>query len=241
MSFFRKLFGSKKEPASSPTSSASSSAVKAKLPSKKKASHSAIKASPGEPIKGYDKFGREMLIERQDWLDSVLLGSLEKAMGNPDELATQLMQAFQDGFFAEVEGAALHLHRTDPDSSRGATLLSIIYLQTDRPAEAERVLIEYLEQHGDDGVILTNLAKAQSAQERDEESLKTLWHGLECDPNQDNGLGWYEVIHREQGSDDNSARTASLDALRRVAALPGSWRAQLWIARDALEQRDTQR
>ena len=61
---------------------------------------------------------------------------------------------------------------------------SIVYLQSARPAQAEQVFTTYLNKHGEDGVVLTNLAKAQAAQGRDGEAEQTLWHALELDPNQ---------------------------------------------------------
>lgn len=225
MSFFKKLFGSGKNPdPSAPTPPPLQ---------KPPANSAASSASEGEPIKAFDKFGRELLISRRDWIDGVLLGQLKKEWNNPDALAGILIQSFNDGFFSEVEEAAKHLRTIDPDPSRGASLLGIVYLQTDRPAEAERVFSAYLKQHGEDGVVLTNLAKAQAALGRHDESEKTLWRALERDPNQDNGLAWYEVIHREKGGP-----AAGVEALKRIAAIPGSWRARLWLARAALESRD---
>ncbi len=208
MSFFKKLFGGGKD------------AQRFRPVAKRK----------GEPIKVFDKYGREMFIEREDWIDSVLNENLKQAWNDPQALYNHIAMAFGDGFFEEVEDATQHLADIDTEKDRGATMLAILFLQTERPAKAERVLEEFVADHGEDGVILTNLAKAQTAQGRDEESLKTLWRALELDPNQENGLGWYEVIHRE-----NSGHEAGLEAIRRVAAIPGSWRAQLWLARHALE------
>lgn len=225
MSFFKKLFGSGKNPESQ-------ASTPPPLP-EPAARSAAPPGSEGEPIKAFDKFGREILISRQDWIDSVLLGEIKKQWNDPDALAGILIQSFSDGFFMEVEEAAKRLRTIDPNPSRGATLLGIIYLQTGRPAEAERVLSAYLKQYGDEATVLTNLAKAQAALGRHEESERTLWCALELDPNQDNGLGWYEVIHRER---DGPA--AGLEALKRIATLPGSWRARLWLARAALESRD---
>jgi tetratricopeptide (TPR) repeat protein len=225
MSFFKKLFGSGKH--SDP--SAPTPPPLQKPPAKSADSST----SEGEPIKAFDKFGRELLISRRDWIDGVLIGQIKKEWNNPDALAGILIQSFNDGIFTEVEEAAKQLRTIDPNPSRGATLLGIVYLQTARPAEAERVFSAYLKQHGEDGVVLTNLAKAQAAQGRDGEAEQTLWHALELDPSQDNGLGWYEVMHREKGGP-----AAGVEALKRIAALPGSWRARLWLARAALEARD---
>jgi tetratricopeptide (TPR) repeat protein len=224
MSFFKKLFGSGKPPETLAPSPA---------PVPDSVAGTPASSLDGEPIKAFDKFGREVLISRRDWIDGVLLGHIKKEWNNPDALAGVLIQAFNDGFFIESEEAAKHLRTIDPNPSRGASLLGIVYLQTARPAEAERVFADYLKNNGEDGIVITNLAKAQAAQGRHAEAEETLWHALELDPNQDNGLGWYEAIHREQ---DGPA--AGLEALRRIAAIPGSWRARLWLARSALEARD---
>ncbi len=186
--------------------------------------------SVGDPIKAFDHFGREIFVPRQEWIESVILPNLKRVWNQPDGLAGFLINAFSDGIFREVEVAANHLHLTDPTPSRGTTLLGVIYLETDRPADAEHLFAAHIQTHGEDGLILTNLAKAQSAMGWEQESIQTLWHALELDPNQDNGLGWYEVIHREHGG-----LSASIAALKRVAALPGSWRARLWLAHAELE------
>jgi len=181
-------------------------------------------------IRVFDKYGREMFITREEWRDNILKGNLEKAWNDPEELYGLIVQSLHDEFVAEVVEASEQLHRIDPSPERSATILGIVYMETGRLDDAEQVLSGHLSKHGDDGVVLTNLAKVYSKKEDHELSEQTLWHALEVDPNQDNGMGWYEVIHRERDGDD-----AGLDALRRVAAIPESWRAQLWLARAALE------
>lgn len=219
MSFFRKLFGAGKDPGpvTPPPAPAPPPAA----------------VSGGEPVRAYDKFGREVLIPRHEWVGNVLLPQIRKDWDNPGELAAALVQAFNDGFFAELEEAAERLLAIDPEPARAVNLLGIIYLQTGRPALAESVLADHIRQHGEDGVTLTNLAKALAALGRDEEARSTLWHALELSPNMDNAFGWYIATHRDSGGRDEE-----LAALDRVAALPGSWRARLWIARDALETGD---
>ena len=193
-------------------------------------------AVEGEPIKAFDKLGREVSIPRSEWLDSVLLSNIKDAWDEPDELASLLQNGFTDGFFAEVKDAADRLHEIDSIPARGTTLLSIVYLQTDRTEKAEQLLQAYLDEHGPDGSVLTNLAKAQDDLGRKEESLATLRRGLEVDPNQDNGLAWYEAICREKHGDKGS-----IEALEWIAEKDGSWRAQLWLARHALEARERDR
>jgi tetratricopeptide (TPR) repeat protein len=105
-------------------------------------------------------------------------------------------------------------------------------MKCDRLDDAERVFQTHIERHGDDASVLTNLAKVYSSRNENERSLQTLSHSIEVDPNQANGLAWHIAIHREKGGEQ-----AALDTLRQVAKLPGSWRAQLWLARTALTEK----
>ncbi len=226
MNFFRKLFGPKSAPLPNPAP-------------KPAASHPPAQSAPSDPAKDpnmirvHDAYGREMFITKAQWRDSILLGHLEKVRSQPDELAQALIQALHDGFAADVLPYAAHLATLDPNHERGHVLHAVTLLDLKRYAEAETVLLNFIKHHGETGTALTNLAKTYSGRGDDSRALSTLWRGLILDPNQENGLGWYAVIHQEK---DGPA--AGIDAYRRVAALPGAWRARLWLARDRLDQRD---
>jgi tetratricopeptide (TPR) repeat protein len=219
MSFLRKLFENKKP--------AENSRGVNSQPSQ------ADPANDPNMIKVYDGYGREMFITKQQWKDNVLLDNLEQKRDDPDELYGMLVGALEDGFAADIVPYAEHLWRTDPVPSRGTTILGIIYMENNRLDDAERIFRDFLSANGDDGVVLTNMAKVFSRRGDNAQAESILWHALEVDPNQDNGLDWYAAIHRERGGE-----ACAVDAYRRVAALPQSWRAQLWLARDALEGRD---
>jgi tetratricopeptide (TPR) repeat protein len=216
MSIFRRLFGGKKvarDPASG--------------------SKSAARAKPDNDssmIRVYDAYGRELLITREQWRDNILKGTIQKAWDKPDELYTIIASALHDGFRPEVVRAAEHLHKVDPVRSRGACVWGIVLMEEGRLNEAEKVFREFIAAHGEDGVILTNLAKVYSSREEHAEAERILWHALEVDPNQANGMDWFVAVHRERGGE-----VARVEALRRIATLPASWRAQLWLARGALE------
>jgi tetratricopeptide (TPR) repeat protein len=211
MSFLGKLFGKKEAPLPQPP---------------------ADPAKDPNMIRVFDAYGREMFITKQAWRDSVLLGHIKKVWNDPAALYSTIVQALQDGFGADMIKPAEQLAKIDPDAERGAIVLAIVYREQKRTDDSEKVLRRHIERHGESGVVLTNLAKVEADRGDNDQSLKTLWRGLELDPNQDNGLGWYEVIHREK---DGAA--AGVAALRRIAALPNSWRARLWLARDALSRK----
>lgn len=183
-------------------------------------------------IRVFDGYGRERFITRQQWRDHVLVAHLQKFREQPDELYQTILQSLHDGFLDEVVEPAEHLAQIDSIPERGATLLSVVYLQKQRIDDSERVLRQFIEKHGETSIVLTNLAQIHAARHDEAQVQTTLWRALELDPNQDNALAWFEAIQREKDSP-----AAGLDALRRIAAMPGSWRARLWLAKDALTRR----
>jgi tetratricopeptide (TPR) repeat protein len=184
-------------------------------------------------IRVFDAYGREMFIAREEWRTSVLPGAIRSSWNDPGQLYGVVVGASEDGCAADVVEAAEHLHAIDPIPARGTCAYGIVLMKIGRLDEAERVFVEHLRRHGEEGVVLTNLAKVHAERNETAKTEETLWRALEADPNQANGVEWYEVMHRERGGD-----AAGRDALRRVAALPGSWRAQLWLARAALQAGD---
>jgi Flp pilus assembly protein TadD len=224
MSFFDNLFGRKKP--SSPPAPPKPTA----LPPRKAPQNDPSKDP--NMIRVFDAYGREMFIAKEEWRKNVLPGALKSNWNNPDQLYGVIFGALNDGFFPDILAAAEQLYRIDTDPARAACVYGIVLMKNDRLDDAERLLRSHMQKHGEEGSVLTNLAKVYSARNEQQKADETLWHGLQLDPNQDNGMGWYFAIHRERGGE-----SAGKEALRRIAALPGSWRAQLWLARDALQTR----
>lgn len=190
-------------------------------------------ANDPDMIKVYDEYGRELFVSKQEWRDNILPGAIKKEWNDADRLYGVIVGALQDGFGDVVVQPAEHLQQIDTTPSRAATILGIVYMETGRLDDAERVFEDHMRAHGEDGVLLTNLAKVHSRRGDEQHAEATLWHALELDPNQDNGLAWYAAINRERGGGQ-----AAEEAFRRVAGLPGSWRARLWLAREALGRGD---
>lgn len=231
MGLFDNLFGRKKP---RPQKSQPPSFKPAVLPPKK-ADAVADPSKDPNLIRVFDGYGREMFIPKEEWRTKVLPDTLKSNWNNAGQLAGLIVSSLNDGFFPDVLAAAEHLHRMDPLSAQSACIYAIVLMKNHRLEEAENVLRDHLKKNGEDGSILTNLAKVYAERKNHEKALETLWHALEVDPNQDNGMGWYEAIHREKGGPE-----AGLEALQRLAALPGSWRPQLWLARHALQTRKTE-
>jgi tetratricopeptide (TPR) repeat protein len=219
MGLFDKFFGKKNTPVPAPVKTAGASQHK-------------DSAKDLDKVKVFDQFGRELFLEKQVWVEKVLLPNITQAWDHPEKLANFIINGLQDGLSAELINGAQRLSVIDPNHERAAVLLAVAFLNSNRPADSERVLQAHIAKHGASGIVLTNLAKVYAKRGEAQLTLQTLWQALELDPNQDNAVSWYQVEHREKHGDE-----AGQDALRRIAALPQSWRAQLWLARVALQQR----
>ncbi|MBJ6724052.1 tetratricopeptide repeat protein [Geomesophilobacter sediminis] len=186
----------------------------------------------GPMMKVFDAEGNEGLVPRAQWRE-VLMRNLENQVDDPEQLYNTLITALQEGFAADVLPFAEHLRKIDPIPTRSAVTLGIFYMETERLDEAEILFNEFTAQHGPHPIILANLAKLYSRQGDDERAESTLWNALEADPNNDNSINWYVAIQRHRAGDEGA-----VDAFRRIAGLPGSWKAQLALARAALEAND---
>jgi len=184
MSFLTKLFGSSSSTKVSLSHSPTQDPTLPKNPN-----------SDSNMIRVFDAYGREMFITRQQWRDNVLLGTIQNNWDDPEKLAGFIIQSLQDNFFNEMIRPAERLLQLEPDAERSTVLLAIVYLKIKRLEDSENVLQQFISKRGESGVVLTNLAKVYAERGNEEKMLEILWRGLQLDPNQDNGLGWYEVTH----------------------------------------------
>ncbi len=222
MGFIKKLFGKKQKN--------TQETQKNSLPD------SSVKSNQDNMIRVHDEYGREMLIDKQSWLDNVLSGNLQKNRDNPDELYNLLLSALDDGFEAHIQHASARLFEIDPLKERGACIYAIVLMKNGKLDKAEKVLCDTMSSIGKTGVLLTNLAKVYAERGDNVKAEKILWNALEIDPNQDNGLDWFAAINHERGG-----KCAYIDALTRISQLDNAWRPKLWLARESLESGNKKR
>ncbi|MEO8785666.1 MAG: hypothetical protein ABI378_01250, partial [Chitinophagaceae bacterium] len=139
----------------------------------------------------------------------------------------------QEGIKAELIDAGQRLISIDSNNSLYYNISGIIYLHSARLDDAERILKAGITICSNNGYLLANLAKVYDAQGLPEKCSQTLWEALKLDPNQNNAVTWIGAISREHGG-----REEYLQVMHKIAEIPTSWRAQLWIARDYLENDD---
>ena len=184
-------------------------------------------------IRVYDQFGRAVAIGREAWRKDVLLPNLQTNRNNPDALYDVIVAALNDDFGADVLESARYLAEHDPQPQRGAAVLGIVLLQLKDHEGARAFLERAIARHGENAYLLANLARAYAAGGDDERAQELIWRALQIEPNEEGTLNWMIGAANTRGGQD-----AVLIAYARAAALPGSWRAQLWLARDALERGD---
>ncbi|HSC67352.1 MAG TPA: hypothetical protein VLC79_06670 [Cellvibrio sp.] len=181
----------------------------------------------------YDKYGRELKITKNEWREKILGPNLEKAWNNPDELYGFIVSALNDGFVNDIVDASSRLLTIDTMSERSYAIRGIVLMKIGRADDAATILRAGIDKVGETGTLLTNLAKVYAEQGDTNRSDQTLWRSIQIDPNQENGLLWWAAIQRERNGEQGFFL-----ALQNAAAIAGSWRPQLWLARHHLEHRD---
>lgn len=187
-------------------------------------------------MKCWDDYGRVCEIPREDWRTKVLPINFQRTWNDADKLAALIDNAINDGFFADCLEPVRHLYRIDATPKRAVNVLAFVLIKLNQLDEAERILNEALKRHGKDSLFLNNLAKVHFGRGNQALVESNLWESIALDPNLENSMGWYVAIHRERGGDPDA-----VECLDRIAALPGSWRAQLWLAGAALKSRNLDR
>ncbi len=180
-------------------------------------------------ISVYDHQGRKIEVGREAWRRDVLLPNLAATRNNPDALHGIIGDALRDDFALDVLEYARHLADTDPQPRRGALLLGAVLLQLRDFEGARAVLERALGRHGDDPHLLASLARVLAELGESERADELIWRALSLDPNDEAALEW--IAARAGASGGQAALLASY---ARAALLPGSWRANLALARAAL-------
>lgn len=234
MGMFDKLFGKKQSgSAAGQGKPAETAKPAAAVAATSAAGQQGASADNPDMIRAMDNQGREVMMPRKQWLDTMLAPNLKKAWDNPDQLAAIIAHALNDRFYSEMVRPAERLREIDRNKERAAVILSIAYMESGRVDDADRVLQGFIRENGETGAIMTNVARVQEKRGNAAEAAATLWRSLERDPNQENGFGWYLAKEREKGGDAGFE-----EGLKKLAGLKGSWRAQLWQARGALVKKD---
>jgi len=181
----------------------------------------------------HSESGEEIYVTQDAWRNEILPNTLRTQWDDPQALEATIYTAVQDGFIHDILPAARHLAAIYPDHERAACFLGHILMKAGDLDGAQATLEDHITRHGRTGFVVTNLAKVWSARGEEERAFKLLREGLSLEPNQQNAVEWWAVTHREEGG-----LAAMYASFEEIAALPGSWRAELLLAKWKLEQGD---
>lgn len=172
--------------------------------------------------------GLPLEVEREAWRTEILPENLRATWDDPQELSQVIIDGISRRMFREILEAAKHLHEMDDNKERGAALYSQALIHNGAADNAARVLEGYLKDNPPTAVIRTNQAQIEavkSGSEQSEEVVELLWQALELDPNMEQALYWYSGIAGRRDGED-----AYIDALEKVAELPGAYMAKVRLA-----------
>ena len=165
-------------------------------------------------------------------LETYIQRALRYIFYQPKEAAMWARRALKDGYFSELAAAATERFHNSDQWHRAVCAYGTLLMNGNHLDAAEKAFRDYIAAQGEHPDVLVNLAEVYSAQKDTQKAMEALWRVLKINPNGTREVQWYEKMHSEKGGEE-----AGRDALRRVAALPGSWRAKLWLAKHALQKR----
>jgi len=191
-----------------------------------------------EMIEVPDEEGEEMRIPREEYAESVLPKQLEQAGEEPEALYRTIRRALDEGFAEECLPYAETLRDIDEDPERGATILGLTYWKLGRFDDAERVYRSYIDEYGESGVVLTNVAKLHAERGDADRAREVLWKAIELAPNLQNAVDWWINLECEGVEDvEQTYRSRLLE----IAGLEGAWYARGLLAHFCLEHDEDER
>jgi tetratricopeptide (TPR) repeat protein len=179
-------------------------------------------------FEAFDAAGGRHEISAEVWRDKVLPLLIKERWDEPDALFGVLHLALKDGFFEEALPGATKLVELEPESERAALILANAYWKLGRLDDSLRAVERFHARHEPTSTSLAHLATLADARGDHDQAATLLWDALLVDPNNDKAAHWWPLLERDRAGGGRDAHAA---ALKRLAELPGSWRALVGLAR----------
>lgn len=190
---------------------------------------SAGKPEPPATVEVRDAAGRPVRIPREEYRTRVLPELIKAHGSQPEQLAAVIMQGLRDGLAQDVLPAAIRLTVIDKEVERALSVLAVVQRDAGELDSAEGTLRELQQKRPNSPAAKVGLGMLAATRGDDRKAESLLWEALQMDSNHADAVhGYLQLRHRVVGDDGYQAE------VEKVAALPGSWRAQLWLARHLL-------
>ena len=194
------------------------------------AAAAADKTEPPAFVEATDAFGRRVRLPREEYKKNVLPELVKAHNNDPERLVAVILQAVRDGMAGEVIAAANRLTVVDKDVDRALSVLGVVLRDAGELDAAESTMKELLQKRPDSPNARVGLAMIAEKRGLVSRAEELLWEALQKDCNHADAVHCLlQLRHRAVGDSGYRAE------IEKIAALPGSWRAQLWLARLALK------
>jgi tetratricopeptide (TPR) repeat protein len=192
----------------------------------------------GRRFAAFDASGGRYEVTEEVWRDKVLPSMIKESWNNPDALYQTLHLALTDGFFAQALPGAKRLIELEPASERATLILANAQWKLGQLDESLLTVERFHGRTSPTATTLTHLATVAAERGESDRAATLLWQALQIDPNNAKAAQWWPLLERER---TGGGQDAHVNALRRLAELPGSWRALVGLARVELDRKQIER
>lgn len=184
-------------------------------------------------ISGLDENGNPEYTDKETWRTTVLPELKANAWDDPNMIYGVITLAADNGMAADIFDLAERAVEIDQVKERSHSMYAIVLMRAGELERSEKVVDDYAEKFGASSTMLSLKARHYMAKGENEKMADTLLAALKIDPNNEMALQWYSDAMGSK--DDQSGKD---QVLIRVAGFEGSWRAQTWLAHQAIEKKD---
>jgi tetratricopeptide (TPR) repeat protein len=192
----------------------------------------------GRKFAAFDASGARYEVTEDIWRDKILPSMIQESWNKPESLYQTLHLALTDGFFEQALPGAKRLSELEPASERATLVLANAQWKLGQLDESLLTVEQFHARASPTATTLTHLATLAAERGGSDRAAALLWKALQLDPNNAKAAGWWPLLERDRMG---GGRDAHVNALRRLAKLPRSWRALVGLARVELEEKQIER
>lgn len=175
--------------------------------------------------------GTPVNITRNEYREKILPDIFESAWNDADQLCHDILITLEDGFEDDCVEPAKRLIEIDPIPERSNTILGLVLINQEKFDEALDHYNNYMQENGEEGAMIANIAKIYYSTNQEELVEDTLWKAINLNADLDNAVRWWAAIQEEKYGTEGYR-----EGLEKISDMENGYYADLYLGQHYLEE-----